>query len=37
LGSEIKNNILSKSVKLVGNNHLIKKVLTRIADKGILF
>ncbi len=34
---KIKNNVLSKSVKLVGNNNLIKKVLTRIADKGILF
>ena len=34
---KMKNNILSKSVQLVGNNHLIKKVFTKIADKGILF
>ena len=34
---KIKNNILSKSVKLIGNNHLIKKVFTKIADRGILF
>ena len=33
---KMKNNILSKSVQLVGNNHLIKKVFTKIADKGIL-
>src|SRR6056300_1556571 len=33
---KVKNNILSKSVQLFGNNHLIKKVFTKIADKGIL-
>ena len=34
---KVKNNILSKSVQLFGNNYLIKKVFTKIADKGILF
>jgi len=33
---KMKNNILSKSVQLAGNNHLIKRVFTKIADKGIL-
>ena len=33
---KVKNNILSKSIQLFGNNHLIKKVFTKIADKGIL-
>jgi 2-octaprenyl-6-methoxyphenol hydroxylase len=37
LERKVKNNILSKSIQLVGNNHLIKKVFTKIADKGILF
>ena len=36
LERKVKNNILSKSIQLVGNNHLIKKVFTKIADKGIL-
>ena len=31
------NNILSKSVQLIGNNPAIKKVFTKIANKGILF
>ena len=34
---KVKNSILSNSVQLVGNSHLIKKVFTKIADKGILF
>ena len=34
---KVKNSILSNSVRLVGNSHLIKKVFTKIADKGILF
>jgi 2-octaprenyl-6-methoxyphenol hydroxylase len=33
---KFKNNILSKSVQLLGNNDLIKKVFTKIADRGIL-
>ena len=32
-----KSNILSKSVQFMGRNSVINKVLTRIADKGILF
>ena len=34
---KIKSNILSKSVQFMGRNSVINKVLTRIADKGILF
>ena len=30
-----KNNFLSKSVKLISNNPLVGKILTRIADKGL--
>ena len=32
-----KTNFLSKSVKLVGNQPLINRVFTKIADKGVLF
>ena len=32
-----KTNFLSKSVKLVGNQPLINRVFTKIADKGLLF
>ena len=31
-----KNNILSKSVQFIGNNPAIKKIFTKIANKGIL-
>ena len=34
---KIKNNILSKSIQFIGNNPRVNKVLTNIADKGILF
>ena len=34
---KIKNNILSKSVQFVARNSKVKKVFTKIADKGILF
>ena len=33
---KIKNNILSKSVQFIGSNPVVNKVLTKIADKGIL-
>ena len=32
-----KNNILSKSIQLIGKNPLLNKIFTKIADKGILF
>ena len=32
-----RNNFLSKSVKLIGNQPLINKMFTKIADKGVLF
>jgi 2-octaprenyl-6-methoxyphenol hydroxylase len=32
-----KNNILSKSVQLIGNSFSANKIFTKIADKGILF
>jgi len=32
-----KNNLLSKSVKLLGENPSINKIFTKIADKGIFF
>ena len=34
---QFKNNLLSKSVKFLGNNSLANKMFTRIADKGLLF
>jgi 2-octaprenyl-6-methoxyphenol hydroxylase len=34
--SKTKNNFLSKSVKLIGNNPSINKIFTKIADKGVL-
>ena len=34
---KIPNNVLSKSLKLLGQNHLINKFFTKIADKGIIF
>tara|TARA_B100000902_G_scaffold88260_1_gene92201 strand:+ start:200 stop:1279 length:1080 start_codon:yes stop_codon:yes gene_type:complete len=34
---KIKSNFLSKSVKIIGNQPVINRVLTKIADKGILF
>ena len=34
---KIKNNTLSKSIQLIGNNPSINKFFTRIADKGLLF
>ncbi len=33
--SKIKNNLLSKSVKLIGNNPSLNKIFMKIADKGI--
>ena len=37
LEKKTKNNILSKSVKLMGSNPSINKIFTKIADKGIFF
>ena len=37
LERKTKSNILSKSVQFIGNNPAVNKVLTKIADKGILF
>ncbi len=34
--SKIKNDILSKSVKIIGKNSSINKIITKIADKGII-
>tara|TARA_B100000579_G_C22817696_1_gene848822 strand:- start:785 stop:1864 length:1080 start_codon:yes stop_codon:yes gene_type:complete len=34
---KIKNNVLSKSVKFLGENRSINKIFTKIADKGIFF
>ena len=34
---QFKNNLISKSVKFLGNNSLANKMFTRIADKGLLF
>ena len=34
LERKLKNNILSKSVKLLGNNSTINNIFTKIADKG---
>ena len=34
---QFKNNLISKSVKFIGNNSLVNKIFTRIADKGLLF
>jgi hypothetical protein len=33
----MKSNLLSKSVKIIGNYPLINKMFTKIADRGILF
>ncbi len=35
--SKLKNNILSKSVQLIGRNPSLNKLFTKIADEGILF
>ena len=32
---KIKNNALSKSIQLIGNNYSINKIFMKIADKGI--
>jgi len=34
---KMKNSVLSKSVKFIGNNSSINKIFTKIADKGIFF
>ena len=33
----MKSNLLSKSVKIIGNYPFINKMFTKIADRGILF
>ena len=35
--SKFNNNILSKSVKILGKNRFINKLFTKVADKGINF
>ncbi len=36
LESKIKSNLLSKSIKIFGNNSTINKIFTKIADKGLI-
>ena len=37
LDRKIKNNLLSKSIQLIGKNYSVNKMFMKIADKGILF
>jgi len=37
LERKIQNNILSKSIQMVGKNSSINSIFTKIADKGIIF
>ena len=37
LESKSKSTLLSKSVQVLGNNNSIKRIITKIADQGIIF
>ena len=37
LERKFKNNLLSKSVQILGNNNILNKFFTKVADRGIIF